>query len=226
MFIIIGGDGKEYGPVTADQVRAWIAAGRANLDTKAKALGTEEWRRVGDFVEFSSPAEAPPVVAAPADGTPLADRGSRLGAWFIDNVLGVMCALPGGVLLGAAFMRAILSGHPSIEDIDPARLASGALVLSGMMLALALVQVWMLSTRGQTIGKRLLGIRIARFADGGNPGFVSAVLVRGFLPAIIGLVPYLGIMFTLVDICFIFRDDKRCIHDLMAGTRVVKAGAH
>ena len=35
MFTIIGGDGKEYGPVNTEQLRAWIAAGRANCSAKA-----------------------------------------------------------------------------------------------------------------------------------------------------------------------------------------------
>ncbi len=60
MFTIIGGDGKEYGPVSVEQIRAWLAGGRANLDTKAKAVGTEEWRRLGDFPEFSGAAATPP----------------------------------------------------------------------------------------------------------------------------------------------------------------------
>ena len=36
--------------------------------------------------------------------------------------------------------------------------------------------------------------------------------------------PYVdaGGLFSIVDICFIFRDDRRCIHDLIAGTQVVK----
>jgi hypothetical protein len=68
MFTIIGGDGKEYGPATADQIRSWIAAGRANLDTKAKAVGSEEWRRLGDYAEFSSPPPLPS--AAPAISVP------------------------------------------------------------------------------------------------------------------------------------------------------------
>lgn len=68
MFTIIGGDGKEYGPVPANQLRDWIAAGRANLDTQAKAAGSEEWRRVGDYVEFGSPAlVAPPKPGEDAD---------------------------------------------------------------------------------------------------------------------------------------------------------------
>lgn len=79
MYTIIGGDGKEYGPVTTDQLRAWIAAGRANLDTKAKAEGTDAWQRLGDFPEFSAtpppmPAgapSAPAVVVLPGRAGPL-----------------------------------------------------------------------------------------------------------------------------------------------------------
>jgi hypothetical protein len=65
MFTIIGGDGKEYGPVSAEQVRAWLASGRANLQTKAKYAGTEEWHTLGDYTEFvSSAATTPPPVVA------------------------------------------------------------------------------------------------------------------------------------------------------------------
>ena len=76
MFIIIGGDGKEYGPVSADQVRAWIASGRANLQTKAKYAGTEEWHTLGDYTEFVGDPSAPPPplsAAAPASTASAAD---------------------------------------------------------------------------------------------------------------------------------------------------------
>lgn len=63
MFIIIGGDGKEYGPVTTAQVRNWIASGRANLETKAKAVGSDEWRRLEDFAEFGGVDALPPLIA-------------------------------------------------------------------------------------------------------------------------------------------------------------------
>lgn len=69
MFIIIGGDGKEYGPVSADQVRAWIASGRANLQTKAKYAGTEEWHTLGDYTEFvGDPSAPPPPLSAGVSG--------------------------------------------------------------------------------------------------------------------------------------------------------------
>src|SRR5690242_12458182 len=98
MFTIIGGDGKEYGPVTADQIRTWIAAGRANLDTKAKAIGSEEWRRLGEFSEFSA-APTPPVVApgAVADTTTPAGRGGRIGAAFINAFFYFISIIPGWI---------------------------------------------------------------------------------------------------------------------------------
>ena len=99
-------------------------------------------------------------------------------------------------------------------------LGFGLLALAGV--GLAIVQIWMLIKRGQTLGKRMLDIRIVRFSDEGNPGFVSAVLLRAVVPGLIGALPYLGMVFTLVDICFIFRADRRCLHDHIAGTKVVK----
>ena len=58
-----------------EQIRAWLAGGRANLDTKAKAVGTDEWRRLGDFAEFSANGVAtpPPVETGEIDPKTFAD---------------------------------------------------------------------------------------------------------------------------------------------------------
>jgi hypothetical protein len=73
MFKIIGGDGKEYGPVPASQVNGWITNGRANLQTKAKKLGDDDaWKTLGDFPEFS------PGAALPAPPPPLANEAAIL----------------------------------------------------------------------------------------------------------------------------------------------------
>ena len=89
MYTIIGGDGSEYGPVPAEQIRAWIAAGRANLETQAKAAGTEEWKPLGEFADFGGriggapafeadepapvpvPSARPVLAAAPPEFSPL-----------------------------------------------------------------------------------------------------------------------------------------------------------
>ena len=65
MYTIIGGDGKEFGPVTAEQIRSWIAGGRANKDTRVKAAGSDAWKTVSECPEIMSPAAAAPGASAP-----------------------------------------------------------------------------------------------------------------------------------------------------------------
>ena len=74
MYRIIGADLKEYGPISADELRAWIAQGRANAQTKAKLEGSDAWRSLRDFPEFAAlfgaptSNEPPPLVSPGGDG--------------------------------------------------------------------------------------------------------------------------------------------------------------
>lgn len=238
MFTIIGGDGKEYGPVTLEQIREWIAAGRANLDTKAKPAGSsDDWKRLGDLPEFNGnptpprldspyvPPEPMPATARTVEVV-TADRGLRLVAVLLDGLVTSICALPGLFSLGTGFLGIVLAASrgqpPDLSAIDAGQMLLGFALLGSATFALAIVQIVMISTRGQTIGKRIVGIRIVRCSTGALPGFVHGWLLRSCLIGIIGLVPVAGSIFSLVDICFIFGANRRCIHDLMADTKVVK----
>jgi uncharacterized RDD family membrane protein YckC len=99
----------------------------------------------------------------------------------------------------------------------------GLVLLLGGLGLLLLIQLILLCSQGQTMGKKALGIRIVNHEDGSNPGFVGAVLMRSIVPGIIGSIPYIGGFFSLADVLFIFSDDRRCLHDKMAGTSVVEA---
>lgn len=61
MYKVIGSDGKEYGPVSAQQLREWIAQGRVNAETKVLVEGTTSWRPLSDFSEFMVGAVPSPV---------------------------------------------------------------------------------------------------------------------------------------------------------------------
>jgi hypothetical protein len=77
MYKIIGGDRKEYGPVTADQINAWILEGRANGQTLVQIEGSAEWKALSSFPEFTA------VLATKFPGPPLvesADPGAIAGA--------------------------------------------------------------------------------------------------------------------------------------------------
>lgn len=243
MFTIVGADGKAYGPVSKEKVLEWIAGGRANLQTRARRDGETEWKMLGEFAEFSGGTAMPPGAAAgtvpvfppvtpmsapapsPAQpffngqlttevAAPLAGRGARLLAKLIDGLAGLVVALPGLVLLalGGAF-----------EDNFSAMSIAGLGLTGFAVLCLFIFQVYQLATRGQTIGKRLMDVKIVAYDDGTNPGFVKAVLLRVIVNGLISAVPVIGGLYSLVDILFIFRDDRRCIHDLIASTHVVKA---
>ena len=67
MYKIIGADGREYGPVTADQLKQWIAEGRANAQTKVLAESDTEWKRLAEIPELATalPVTPPPVLRVP-----------------------------------------------------------------------------------------------------------------------------------------------------------------
>jgi hypothetical protein len=75
MYKIIGVDGKEYGPIAAEQLRQWIAENRVNAQTRILAEGATEWKTVGDFPELAEAlaAKLPPPVMGASPPKPDAD---------------------------------------------------------------------------------------------------------------------------------------------------------
>ncbi|MEX2044501.1 MAG: RDD family protein [Opitutus sp.] len=231
MFIITGGDGKEYGPVTAEQVRVWIAAGRANLDTRAKAVGSDEWRALGEYAEFSTP-DVPPVIDPAQDGMlpgELASRGRRTAGAAINAFFYFLCTIPGSMAMSARLLEQypeLARGRiPGPGEIDIAAFVeASAWVWAGLLIAF-LVQVALLTARGQNLGKLITGTRVVRADNGGPAGFLRAGLVRFLVPVfmifVLNSVFLLGLLFLVVDFAFMFRDDRRTLHDLAAGTKVV-----
>jgi uncharacterized RDD family membrane protein YckC len=159
---------------------------------------------------------APPEarVAILGDALPRADlasRGTRLGAKLID-----------GVVLGVVVFAAVMLG--SAAGASPNGEFGGsmmALLLLGFGLVLGL-QAWLLHRHGQTIGKKLLRIRIVR-GDLSRCGLGRIVLLRLLPFSIVGLIPLIGPAVSLVDVLLIFSDDHRTLHDRLADTVVVTA---
>ena len=80
----------------------------------------------------------------------------------------------------------------------------------------------LLCLRSQSLGKMLMGLRIVTLRDGTPGGPLRAFLLRGLLTWVIECVPVVGKLYWLVDSFSIFREDQRCLHDLIAGTKVVR----
>ena len=79
MYQVIGADGRQYGPATADQVRLWIRQRRVERQTPLLAPGAAAWTTAGLQPEFAGdfpPPGAPPVIHPPP-AAPMSPAPSR-----------------------------------------------------------------------------------------------------------------------------------------------------
>jgi uncharacterized RDD family membrane protein YckC len=145
-------------------------------------------------------------------GPALADRGTRFVAAFLDGIIGMVIGIPLLFVLGE--WDYVMKGQQ-----PPFRLVITGGVLG--ILGFLLIHGYFLKTNGQTVGKKAQGIRIANLDDT-VPSFGRVIGMR-YLPIwIVSFIPVVGMFLPTLDILFIFRGDRRCIHDLIAGTKVVK----
>jgi hypothetical protein len=95
---VIGGDGVEYGPVHAEQLRQWIAQGRVNARTQIRADGEAAWRPLQTFPELAV-ASGPPSAGAPSPWTPPGAPVSRdVPNYLVQSILVTLfCCIPFGI---------------------------------------------------------------------------------------------------------------------------------
>lgn len=143
----------------------------------------------------------------------LAGRGQRLGAAMVDGIIAIVLAIPTMFLLGT--FEYLKAGRPMPLSL--------MIVSTGLgFLTFALINFYFLRTNGQTVGKKVIGIRIVGMDN--QLASVWRILGLRALPiSIVAPLPVLGQLLPLIDVLFIFRKDRRCVHDLIAGTRVVRA---
>jgi hypothetical protein len=58
--------------------------------------------------------------------------------------------------------------------------------------------------------------------DESNPGFWRACVLRVLVPLFIRAIKFVGPFFALVDLLSIFGPERRCLHDLIADTKVAE----
>ena len=85
------------------------------------------------------------------------------------------------------------------------------------------IQVLFLVKSGQSIGKKLLKIRISQFHNPNEtPGFFKIIILRIVINDLIYLIPIIGLIYLVLDYGFALSKSRRCIHDYIAGTVVTK----
>lgn len=145
----------------------------------------------------------------------LAGRGERLGASIIDTILLLVVLLP--LMFFGGYFEQLQDTSIPLADA----LVNEALWLAIGFTAFVVLQGYPLHATAQTWGKRMLGIRIIG-VDGQRIPFLRLIALR-YLPVhVIGVVPFVGQLLSMANVLLIFRADRRCGHDLLAGTMVVR----
>jgi uncharacterized RDD family membrane protein YckC len=155
-----------------------------------------------------------------------AGRGARFVAVLIDG-LAPMVVLFG--ILAAVAIPAYQSyvqrakGLPAAHDSDTTIIMIAA--FAGLaMLAFFIYSATLVYRYGQTVGKRIMGIRVVR-SDGSRVAFSRFIFLRWLPLFIVGIIPWIGYLSGLIDALLIFRDSHQCLHDNIADTRVVTAAS-
>ena len=140
MYKIIGADGKEYGPITANQLRQWIAQGRANAATKVRPEESTEWQLLGSLPDFAEALAQPPSLPnLPAAALTPAKTSGMAIASLVLGILGIAsCGLAAiiGLVLGIVALAQI---NKSQGQLAGKGLAIAGIIVSSLLLAFSLL---------------------------------------------------------------------------------------
>ncbi len=137
MYKIRGSDQKEYGPVSGEVLKQWIAEGRANGQTPVLKEGDPVWKALSSFSEFSDalsaagPRPTPGATGMAGPAVP-AVPPRPAGLAIASLVLGLLgCTAPIGLILGIV---ALVKINKSRGQLGGQGLAIAGTCLSGFML--------------------------------------------------------------------------------------------
>ena len=136
MYKVTGADGREYGPVSAEQLRAWIAEGRANAQTMVQPEGSIDWKPLGSLPEFAEATVTSTLAGAPPPPPAMPPIPSTSGMAITGLVMGILsltqCC---SVLFGT--IGIIFSGI-AISQINkrPAELTGKGMAVAGLVMSI------------------------------------------------------------------------------------------
>jgi uncharacterized RDD family membrane protein YckC len=163
---------------------------------------------------YAPPRAAVSDIADPAAGLELAGRGTRLVATILDSIIFMVAVyVPLFVFGGDATVT------PDGEvDWGPMIGSAGGVVACIGLLVWAWFTYKFVKENGQSIAKKMLGIKVVR-SDGSAVSVGRIFWLRNVVNGVLSIIPLYG----LIDALLIFGETRKCIHDKIADTSVVKA---
>lgn len=216
---IIGGDGREYGPATLEEIRGWCEDGRVGAGTPVWRDDEKCWQpaRTREELRWDLRQTAPPPLPAPQAPAepPSAGFAIRLAAWIFDwvllDLLINLLASPWGAKweqINKIALAQLTENASSPESTNAVLTVFGVAVAVGFLYSVCFNVL-----QGATPGKRVLGLRVV--CIDGSPLTWRIASLRRAAELISQLAFGMGYLFILVN------RENRAVHDLLARTKVV-----
>ena len=159
---------------------------------------------------FAAPAESTVSTEVPRHGEP-ARRMQRLACAIADGLVLIAINIP--VMMATGYWeRAMQQQVTMAEQLGYS--------LFGVVIYM-LINGYPLAKRGQSIGKMLGGIRIVDNDTGEILPLGRLYLLRMLPIQIANFIPIAGQVINLINALMIFGQERRCLHDRIANTKVV-----
>jgi len=112
MYKVIGVDGKEYGPVSLEQLKQWVSEGRLTTQTRVQQVGAPDWKAATQIPELAALPAArtgiPAGMPAPLPIRPAVGQQTSLATTSL--VLGIL-----GFLTCLTSIPAVICGHIALN---------------------------------------------------------------------------------------------------------------
>jgi uncharacterized RDD family membrane protein YckC len=209
MQIHIARDGHRMGPFPLEEVNRQLAAGALRLSDLAWYEGIPNWIALSQVPGIGAPASMTGPGASVAIGAAQPPVGAAYAGFWVRLVAYIIDVIILGIPL--AILNVALRPSPN----DPQSGHPGLLFVLTLIVEIAYFAGFWSSGMQATLGQKICGLRVVSATDFGKISFARAV-GRFFGMCLSALILFIGFLMIA------FTERKQGLHDMLAGTYVVK----
>jgi len=201
-------EGKQKGPFTEDEIAEMVELSVLSQSDLLWQDGMPDWEPLSKVLvnheSLEQVGRKAQVTKSPQteQDMDLAPLDKRATAKVIDIFLLAIASSPFLLILWGDRSLGIWSG----------------MIFWAVMVA---IQMVLISSSGQSIGKKVAGIKVVKVIDGGAVNGMNALFLRMTVASIFYCIPAMGWLLIIASGVMIFMPARRCVHDYLAGTKVV-----
>ena len=172
--------------------------------------------------QYTSPSSGLDGLGERVGNMTLAGPGLRIIATLIDGLMYGFFAIAGVATAVAIYGTAVLESNEGAPNPNS---PAFVIILTAFYFTGQLINIILISMSGQTVGKKVMGIRIVNSSTGVTASFGDGWFTRNVVFGFLCNIPLVGFFIAIADIVYLFMDGHETVHDKLAKTMVVQNNA-